>query len=172
MLYKIFILFSLFFVQVSVFSLSKSDVEKESDYVIVVSENASDVELYAAKELQHYLNEVSKEKVIITDNIHKEKSITLRYDSLQSKDGYRYYCSSGNIVIEGFGKNGMIYAVYSFLEKELGVHWLTPDCTIIPHSDNLTFANFDVCSVAAIAFRDVFYYSARNNAAWAMHNIK
>lgn len=171
MLYKIFILFSLFFVQVSVFSLSKSDVEKESDYVIVVSENASDVELYAAKELQHYLNEVSKEKVIITDNIHKEKSITLRYDSLQSKDGYRYYSSSGNIVIEGFGKNGMIYAVYSFLEKELGVHWLTPGCTIIPHSDNLTFANFDVCSVAAIAFRDVFYYSARNNAAWAMHNL-
>ncbi len=117
-----------------------------ADAVIVISENASITDSYAAKRLKYYLDEITGGDVeIITDKESAEFEISVGatdrtdFDFSDYADGSYIISSDENsLIINGAGNKGTINGVYAFLEKYCGCHWYESEVIIIPENENLT----------------------------------
>jgi len=114
----------------------------KTDYEVVISENASQTENYAASVLTNYLNEISDAVFPLTEEKNSSASKNKIYIGNNSKisdkkfknsdESFKYFNKKNNIVIRGGKKRGTMYGVFSFLENELGVRWLTSKVKIVP----------------------------------------
>ena len=106
------------------------------DMPIVMPANATDVEKTAAKELQHYLKEMTGENSsIVTEGVSLESAIYLGATKFAEENGVTYTDKNGqgegwaikaignNVVLTGGETRGTLYAVYHLLEDHFGVHW-------------------------------------------------
>ncbi|MBQ3086550.1 MAG: DUF4838 domain-containing protein [Clostridia bacterium] len=113
-----------------------------ADAMIVISENATDTEKYAARVLQDYLQQGGLELPIVTDATEKTGFEILvgktarNYGSFTNTiDGsYRIESIEDGIQIVGAGNRGTVYGTYAFLEKLCGFHWYAADVTVIPEA--------------------------------------
>ncbi len=116
--------------------------------VIVVSENASETDKYAAQMLQSYLAQGGLELQIVTDSTEKADfellvGNTARTNSTltSTTDGaYRVESFDGGVQIVGAGNRGTLYGTYAFLEKLCGFHWYAIDVTVIPDATKIDLA--------------------------------
>lgn len=147
-----------------------------SDYTIVVSQDASQSERTAARELQTYLQQVSGVSLSLSSSpapkmIHIGWSPATGYkkpdDTFQ---GFRYVTRDGNLYIYGGRNLGTMYGVYAFLENELGVRWYTADYTRIPHLSTFRLKSYNHSERPAIDYRLDFYYEPLHNPVWCAHN--
>ncbi len=105
---------------------------------IVISENASDKVQFAAKELELYLEKISgadfdiknSDSVLSPPNIYvghcdQFESLNITSGDL-GKEGFKIQTRDGNLILSGYDDIGTQFAVYTFLEKYLGVRWLWP----------------------------------------------
>lgn len=116
-------------------------VSQNSDkYEIRTAANADSNILKAANELQHYLQEITgAEFTIVVDSDQDNPAFIVRQDStLSSKHTISYKVEGRNIILSGGSGKSTLYAVYDFLEKELGCKWLSPEVENIPSAKNLT----------------------------------
>ena len=148
----------------------------KSDYVIVVSSQASESEQYAATELQSCLEEIGGVKLPIVDcgRGRKGKRIIIGYNrdskGLFPKEGVRnadddsftYKSESGDIVILGGEERGTMYGVFAFLENEFGCRWLAEDCTVIPSRREYVFSQLDHSEAPVFSRRSILYNGGRN----------
>ena len=155
----------------------------DSGYCIIVSSKASESELYASRELQYWIHEVSGVTLPIKDvgeGIENKRIIVgLNQDSKrrcpriiefpEETDSYAYFSVDGDILIYGGSERGTMYGVFSFLENELGVHWYTKDCTIIKKRNKYIFTILSKTASPAIQMRNVFYHG-KFDADWMAHN--
>ncbi len=101
--------------------------EKISTYRIELAGDASESEKWAARELQHWLYEISGEYVPLTghDKTYAGAKIVLGYnDAVKAKTGatapadtdesYHYFSKDGNVYIYGGKERGTMYGVLSF----------------------------------------------------------
>lgn len=116
-----------------------------AEAVIVIGENASETDKYAAAMLQDYLKQGGLELPIVTDSTETE-AFEIRIGesgrtkpALQSAtDGaYRIESTDSAIEIVGAGNRGTIYGTYAFLEKLCGFHWYAADVTVVPDVKDL-----------------------------------
>jgi len=155
---------------------------KKSDYRIAVSNSASESEQWAAKELQHWLREVSGAEFPIepVEQAFAGPQIIVGYNSVvRDKTGrpapadpdesFRY-CSYGpDILIYGGRQRGTMYGVMSFLENELGCRWYTRSVSVIPKREQQTFTSFEHAEAPGIRVRNNFYFEAFDTI-WAARN--
>lgn len=108
----------------------------QSPYTIIVGENASVCESYAASELQVYLNKATSAELSIvseSDSLNiSEKYISIgRTKKLANsgisvteaevtRDGYKIYRDGTNVYICGGKDTGTAFGVYEFLKHEIG----------------------------------------------------
>ena len=154
----------------------------KTDYVILVSNDASVSEKYAATELQFWLKEISgvtfpisndtrtvKRKRIIIGYIHE----LLKQSKIQKPDdadqGFEYGNQGEDIYIVGGRDIGTLYGVYSFLENELSCRWYTKDVTIAPKRERWSFTKIHDKEKPAFESRNVYYYDALNTD-WSLRN--
>lgn len=149
----------------TVFSGSKSD------YAIVVSNDASESELYAASELQKYIREIGDVNLPIVgcDEWKKGKRIIVGYNKdskacfrrmkqpNSSDESFFYRSKRGDIIIVGGSERGTMYAVFSFLENELGCRWYTKDCTLLPARESYSFKKLNHKEAPAFFKRNIIY---------------
>ena len=156
----------------------------KTSYRIIVGENASESEHWAASELQKCLKEISgadfkieSDKTEFTDNEiivgYNKHSSQLLGDNFTSPDqfdeSFRYKNVKSNIVMVGGKQRGTMYAVFAFLENVLGVRWYTPKVTAIPTREKFVFNYINDFEEPSIRVRNDFYYEAFN-PIWAAHN--
>lgn len=142
-----------------------------SDYAIVVDKDASESELFAAKELQNYIVEIGgvtipivgcgewkKGKRIIV-GYNKDSKILLRRlkQPSPSDASILYKNKRGDIVLVGGKERGTMYAVFSFLENELGCRWYSQDCIVIPKRDSFFFSKLKREDKPAFPRRSIIY---------------
>ncbi len=164
----------------------------KSDYVIVLSSNASPSEKHAAGELQRFIEmaagaelpiideqeQTGKKsgKIIIGSGSAAKSAIQsgdpLDIDSL-GDEGFviRTLKNSGkhpDIVIAGGSQRGTMYGVYTFLDI-LGFRWYTQRVTRYPEGKILRTAPLDMKVVPEFMSRDTTIKEARN-ADWAARN--
>lgn len=153
-----------------------------SEYQIILSNDASISELTAARELQDYIHQISGVLLPITSDIDDNcKHIFVGYSNKVGEltgepkpnvdDESFSYCRIGNdILIWGGSQRGTMYGVFTFLERELGVHWLTPDCTIVPRRNKWRVLHINHHDSPAIKYRYSNYYVSEGRTVWFAHN--
>ncbi len=161
-------------------------MEITSDYVIVISENASVSEKNAAGKLKQYFEEISgvSLQVVTDDTQESEKEILVgktnregdlfRIDRSElGDDGVVIRNVGEKIILSGAEQRGTIYAVYTFLEEYFGCRWFTHDLTVIPEAEKLEIPkNIDYTYVPSITFRSTDWISpVRSNEYKAANKL-
>ena len=139
-----------------------------ADYEVIVSENATASEIYAADTFISYVKQVTgktinygeenddltKKKAVVIGNTKHWNELGFNYteDSLNG-DGFVINTSDDDLFVRGAIDRGTIYGVLDIIENMLGVKWLTEDYTYIPSDANAKLYYVDKVSVPAFRYR-------------------
>ena len=139
---------------------------------IVVSDNPSRAEDYAAKDLKKHLDEISggdfkilkvseakdAKAAIYVGNTPKSRELAPDFDAYKAPfDTTLIRTANGNLLINGHSRRGTLYAVYAFLEDTLGVKWWTPEQSHIPKIPTIEIGGIDSKYSPALVFRQTNY---------------
>lgn len=153
----------------------------QSQYRIVVSASAIPAELYAAEELQRYLEKMSGAKLPIVTDAEKPRAheILLGDNSHLAKlrpgvdftklgpDGYVLRVDGNRLIIAGGRPRGTLNGVYTLLEEKLGVRWFTSELETVPQLDHVKLPKLNETKIPALENRDVFWSEVMHNADFA-----
>lgn len=141
-----------------------------SDYQIVVPNKRPPVTDYAAKELQHFLREISGvELPIVTENkagsgpailLGKCRRVKNVDTSKLKADGVLIESIGEDIVLLGQNERGQLYSVYVLLERFMGVRFLAHDCTIIPKKRAVTLPKLDYSYSPPFTYRETLSWDS------------
>ncbi len=95
----------------------------KTDYAIQSPDHPTPMELLAVKELQSYLK---KSTGADFPQGESSKRILLKRDSSLASQESAVKLEGDTLVLSGGDEWGILYAVYSFLENQLGVRWFSP----------------------------------------------
>ena len=145
--------------------------EITDEYVIVVSENASEAELTAANLLRDTFKAINGTEItVITDKEAKtEKEISVGKNSREYDDAVDYAAlgeegvciktADDDIVITGGTKRGTLYSAYTFLEEYFGYRYFTTELVVIPEAERLLVPKeIDYSYVPPFMFRQTDWY--------------
>lgn len=155
----------------------------QSEYAIVLCENASSSEKTAAEELKEYLRQISGAELPLVNSkdledgrkhifigFNKEYAALCGVETPEDdNEGYTYRTVGDNIWIYGGKKRGTMYGVYSFLENEFGVRWYTMDYTKIPKANSWRLKDLCYSEEPVARFRFDQYYNV-DHGDWQAHN--
>lgn len=151
-------------------------LDGQSDYKIVIPENATATESYAAGELKNYITTVTgasidvkkdtgmtydtSDKVLSVGKTVYQKGAGLTSDDYAGLNGGYIIRTFGNVyVFDADTKNGLVYSVYHFLTDNFGVEFLTWDETYIPENVTTVEAKpINVKDVPSFQIRDFYSY--------------
>lgn len=160
-----------------------------TDYAIVVSDQASDSEKWAARELQYWLKECSgadfpirgdaeapaPREIVIGWNAHTQKILGKSRKSSRSGmphpagESFIYANVGPHLLIWGGRDRGTMYGVMSFLERELGCRWYTPRVSVTPKRNAYRFTWLHHQESPGVRVRNDFYFEAFD-PIWAARN--
>lgn len=142
-------------------------------YQVVIPVTSTEAEVHAAEELVKYVQKSTGVSMsIITDDkaVLKDSSkyisigatsvldycnFGVDYNTL-NVEGFFIKTKGNLIVLDGANERATIYAVYDFLEKFVGVRFLTQDVEHIPAMDELYIYSLDITEVPYFSNRDIF----------------
>jgi hypothetical protein len=162
-------------------------------YRIVLPPNAPPAELYAAQELQRYLERLSgarlpitadtepvtAREILIGDNIHLgRRNLELDRSKLGS-DGFILRTDGDCLILVGGYPRGVLNGVYTLLEEQFGVRWFTPELEVVPKLDAVRVPKLNRTVVPALEYREVFWtemmrdgdFSARHRLNGPHHQL-
>lgn len=151
-----------------------------ADYKVVISENASGAEKYAADTLISYVKNVTGKTIAYAneyDNLTDVKGIvigaTRHWDTigfsytedLLNGDGFVIKTIGDDVFVRGAIDRGTIYGVLDIVEYMLDVKFLTEDYTYIPSNPQANVYSVEKVSVPAFRYRaylDEAVYANKN----------
>ena len=74
-----------------------------------------------------------------------------------------------DLYLAGHGDRGTMYAVYAFLEDQLGARWYAPDATVLPKKSRVSIPDLDVQQSPAFEYRDTDEYAVFRSGPWDAH---
>ncbi len=149
--------------------------------VIVVAEDAPEPVQHAAAELADFLRQISGATFAISHTLDADKSRLLvgpkaakLVDANFSTDGLDHdgiiIRTAGNdLILAGGYPRGTLYAVYTFLEDEMGCRWWSSKVSTIPKKSTMTIGELNVRYVPPLEYRESFWYDAFDGD-WAVRN--
>lgn len=158
----------------------------QSDYVIVLPKDPTPVQITAADNLAQYFKQITGADLVrqtetsATKDSHRrqfvigpsETSAALLGTSVKEKDlPYDAIVVKNvgqSIVLSGHSIRGMIYAVDTFLEDQLGVKWWTSKETFVPRKSNISLKSFSTVYHPKLIYRESFYTDSYNGK-FAVH---
>jgi hypothetical protein len=153
----------------------------QANAVIVVAADASESEQHAAAELADFLGQVTGATFEISHASVAGKSCLLvgpqaarLVDADFSTDGLGaegviIRTVGDNLILAGGYPRGTLYAVYTFLEENLGCRWWSSKVSTIPKKPMLDVGELNVRYVPPLEYRESFWYDAFDGD-WAVHN--
>ena len=155
----------------------------KSEYVIVIAPAASVSEQTAAAELRDYLKQISGATLPVVHNLNargkhiyvgfndKVSALTGAAAPPDTAESFTYRTIGDDLLIYGGRNRGTMYGVYAFLERELGVMWLTSAYTRVPKQMRFALGRLNRCDGPVIRRRLDFYYEALRHYDWTAHNL-
>ncbi len=141
----------------------------KSKYSIVIPEKATVTEIQSSKVLQDYLFRITginlpivadkvagNETEILIGRVNRPEQKLINYDALKG-DGILIRTSHNKLILTGGGEKGVIYSVYTFLEKYLGCRKYTSDFSVIPKRRTIKIPNIDELQLPVFAYREIYY---------------
>lgn len=139
-----------------------------SDRTIIIPEKATTTEILAAKVFQDYVERISGAYIPIKSDNNKEVKGEILIGAVNRSnldtpiedlgpDGFYIRNNGKNLVISGGNKKGVIYGVYTFLERYLGCRKYSSSVNYIPKQKSITLSHIDDVELPAFSFREVYY---------------
>lgn len=149
--------------------------------IIVVAKDAPEPDRHAAKELADFLKQITGAAFEISHVIDKDKSCLLvgsqaaglvdtnfSTEGLGS-DGVILRTIGDDLILAGGDPRGTPYAVYTFLEDELGCRWWTPGVSTIPQKPTIQVGPLNVRYVPTLEYREPYWFDA-HEGDWSVRN--
>ncbi len=145
-------------------------LKSEGSYYIYTSPDAPKVVIHAAKELSKYMTQIYKVPCALQSAplnrsemlvLSKEKinaGYTLPTNKMPGEDGYYLNIQKDAIIIGGQNGKGVLYGVYSFLEKYIGCRWYSSEVSFIPSLDKTQLPLIEESYTPLVKWREVYYY--------------
>jgi len=162
--------------------LSLVDIQT-SEFRIVIAENASPAEEHAAHELQFFIKEITgaglpidrdagelfAHEILVGRSRHVDQlNLNIDWPAL-GEEGFVMRSTDRHLILAGTGKRGSLYAVYEFLEENLGCRWFAPNVSRIPKMTRIQLPALNRQVVPAFEYRAVGWSSAAD-PDWAARN--
>ncbi len=164
--------------------------EGKSEAVIVVDPAASAPQKYAASELAEFLRQVTgtsfeirptpqadRCNLLVGPAAAKSADPSFSTEGL-GNDGIIIRTVGNDIILAGGEPRGTLYAVYGFLEDQVGCHWWTPAVSTIPNKPTLDVGELNVRFVPPLEYRETDcpgavegVWSARNHFNGSYHEL-
>jgi hypothetical protein len=141
----------------------------KTQYTIVYADQATDLEKKAVQELSDFLGRVTGASLPATAEstiAASVRGIYVGWTKFAARNGIETaQLGEEEWVIRGAGENliltggrprGTLYAVYEFLEQQVGCHWLARDTEIVPSKPTLEFPKPKVQAKPSIWMRDIY----------------
>jgi hypothetical protein len=149
--------------------------------VIVVAEDATEPERHAAAELADFLRQVTgaafeisgvpaagKSRLLVGPGAARLAAADFSTDGLGA-DGVVIRTVGEDVILAGGRPRGTLYAVYTFLEDDVGCRWWSSKVSAIPRKATLEVGELNVRYVPALEYRESFWYDAFDGD-WAVRN--
>lgn len=157
-----------------ILSASAAGAQIGRDTVIIIPDKPSPVVSYAAKELRHFLAEITGARpeimaekqaagkhgfIIGPCRRSSAPEIEKRLAGLR-EDGVLITTIGSDVILRGQNDRGQLYSVYVLLERFLGVRFLAQDCTIIPRQEKLDLPEIDYAWSPPFMYRETLYWDS------------
>ena len=142
-------------------------------YQIVLPQKPSKSESYAAKELQKYMQRtlqksfsiIKEDEMMSSDccyiSIGKTKLASDLNTENLNLDGFRIKTQGKTVLIKGQRDSGTLFGVYEFVERFLGVKFLTADFEYVPRKFDFELGEIDVVEIPSFETRFYHSYTAK-----------
>lgn len=153
----------------------------QSQAVIVVAKEAPAPDQHAAAELAAFLKQITGGEFPIVNQVAGGQIRLLVGPSAArladpkfsteglGTDGIVLRTVGRDLILAGGEPRGTLYAVYTFLEENLGCHWWSASVSTIAHQPTLKIPPLDVRYVPQITYREPMWQDAQN-ADWCVRN--
>jgi len=149
--------------------------------VVVVAADASSPEKHAAAELAAFLKQVTGGEFAVVDQAGAGGSRLLvgpgaarladpafSVDGL-GEEGLVVRTVGSDLILAGGRPRGTLYAVYTFLEDQVGCRWWSSKVSTIPRKPTLKPGPLDVRYIPPLEYRESFWFDAFDGD-WAVRN--
>ena len=150
--------------------------QHQTHYKIYVLKNQSKTESLATEELAKYLNKITGASFSITHKLEEHAIVVgtiadmpilqkhLDVEKLRNADpdSFQIKTSKKMILIGGNSETAILYAVYHFLERYIGVKWFSSDFTHLPKLGKLTIPLINDIQIPRFNYREVFTRESDN----------
>jgi hypothetical protein len=149
--------------------------------VIVIAEDASEPEQHAAAELAEFLEQITgaefevvsppaadSPRLLVGAEAAKLAEPDFSTEGLGT-DGVVIRRVGDDLILAGGNPRGTLYAVYTFLEDELGCRWWSSSESTIPNKPTLKVDNLDIRYVPVLEYREPYWFDAFDSD-WAVRN--
>lgn len=152
-----------------------------AEAVIVVDAGASAPVRHAAEEAAFFLRQVTGAPFSVTHHADRDRANILvgpkaaRYADQRfstktlGRDGVVIRTVGNDLILAGPEPRGTLYAVYSFLEDQVGCRWWTSTASRIPDRPTLSLSALDVRYTPPITYRESYWFDAFDGD-WAVRN--
>lgn len=157
--------------------------EGKSKYSVILSQNASEAEKQAGKEFIHYFQKITGVAIPLhyeSQTGNPKAAIYIGPSTFSKANGidettlgeeeWIIKTVGENLILTGGHPRGVLYAVYHFLEEELGVRWWTPWEERVPQKSALTIRSVNKTGKPAFFYRDIYTLYGNDKGQFAAHN--
>jgi len=149
--------------------------------VVVVADDATEPEKHAASELVSFLEQVTGGEFDVVDQAEAGPSRLLVGEGAArladpgltveglGEEGLLIRTVGNDLVLAGGRPRGTLYAVYTFLEDEVGCRWWTSKVSTIPKKPTLRAGPLNVRFIPRLEYREPFWFDALDGD-WAVRN--
>jgi len=158
--------------QAQQFTLVKKN---NSKCIIIIPEKANVVEVQAAMVFQDYIQRISgasipigsdvlesSENEILIGKVNRAELKDVPFEKL-GKDGFIIRNTDKKLLIAGGSEKGVLYGVYTFLEKYLGCRKYASSVTYVPKKKTITLKSIDAMEVPVFTYRETLYRDAMDH---------
>lgn len=152
--------------------------ERKPAIIIVTAVHATEPEKLATRELSAFLTRVTGAPFMVVPEAAfsgVENGIYVGWTKYAEKNGIEptnlgeeewiIRTVGKNLILTGGRPRGTLYAVYEFLENQIGCHWLDSNTEIVPDKATLTIDNLNIQVQASISLREI--YGMKGNSKMA-----
>jgi hypothetical protein len=182
--YLSFLLFILTFISCDSETQIKLADNGSSDFVIRLAQSSDNLTSQAAESLQKYLELISGSSIpIVSNSTSSEKEIIIgRSDILPSgilnklstlkEDGFLIKISTDKIYLCGNNGKADLYAVYTFLEEQLGCMRFSYNEEHIPKNPRIKLTSFEKYYDPSFSFRQPILYDKKDTDLIHWHKVE
>ena len=95
-------------------------------FTVRIDASCDEAVLYAATELCRYIKKYTGVTLPVSISASEPESAFVLTAADRRDDGFRIHCADGNLYLQGENGRSVLYAVYAFVERFLGVRFIAP----------------------------------------------